>query len=144
MVEAQRLFGFCHKHNAPPCNMVNILSRLFGMPLNIYRQTMIAWMEEHLQVDTVALNWWSLRGQDWPYYRTVLEAGYILDGLEIWAACQASGTHLNVVQQGQLWSSHAEGIDQDDYIVMILEEGVVYCDQVDNALKKQSAPSILT
>ncbi len=91
--------------------MVNILSRLFGMPLNIYRQTMIAWMEEHLQVDTVALNWWSLRGQDWPYYRTVLEAGCILDSLEIWAACQASGMHLNVVQEGQLWSLCAEGID---------------------------------
>ena len=58
------------------------------------------------------------------------------DGLEIWAACQASGTHLNVVQQGQLWSSHAEGIDQDDYTVMVLEEGVVYCGWVDAALRE--------
>ncbi len=43
-----------------------------------------------------------------------------------------------------MWSSHAESIDQDDFTIMILEEGVVYCDQVDVVPKKQSAPGVVT
>ena len=50
------MFRFCPKHNALPCNIVNILSGLFGLPPNVYRQTMIAWMDEHLQADTAVLN----------------------------------------------------------------------------------------
>ena len=43
-----------------------------------------------------------------------------------------------------MWSLHAEGIDQDDFTIMILEEGVVYYDQVDVVPKIQSAPRVVT
>ncbi len=125
VAEAQRFSGYHPKLNALPCDLLNVLSGLFGLPLNIYRQTIVTWMEEHLKEDQVAENWWATRGQDWAYYKTVLEAGCIPNGLEVWAACQASGVHLNLIQHGQVWSSCASGIDHDDFTIMILEESTV-------------------
>ncbi len=90
----------------------------------------LAWMEENIQNHPVALKWWSLRGQDWTYYQMELCAGCAPDGLEFWAASRASGFHLNLVQRGQIWSSRVAGIDYDDFTLMILEDGYVYCDQV--------------
>lgn len=62
--EAQHTFKYCPKMNTPPCELLTILSNLFNLPPNIYRQTITAWMEEHLVHYPMALSWWSTRGQD--------------------------------------------------------------------------------
>ncbi len=65
--EAQHAFKYCLKLNTPPCELLTILSDLFNMLPNIYRQIITAWMEEHLVHHPTALSWWSTRGQDWQY-----------------------------------------------------------------------------
>ena len=59
-------------------------------------------METNLVGLEMAQEWWSARGQDWKYYKTVLQLEITPDGLEVWAACVASGTHINLIQKGQL------------------------------------------
>ena len=49
------------------------------------------------------------------------------DGLELWCACTASGTHLMFIQQGQVWSIREHAPDMTDYAVMWLEAGAVFC-----------------
>ena len=89
-------------------------------------------MKDNIQNHLVALKWWSLRGQDWLYYCTVLHAGSAPDGLEFWAASIASGFHLNLVQRGQGWSSRLSGLEYNDFTLMVLEDGFVYCDCVNS------------
>ncbi len=75
----------------------------------------------------VAEQWWHSKGQDWPYYLTVLQSNLTLDGLELWCACAASKTHLTFIQHGQVWSTRDDGPCDNDYAVMWLVEGAVYC-----------------
>ena len=49
----------------------------------------------------------------------------------MWAAYQVAGVHLNLVQSGHMWSSRSQGIQHDDFTIMVLEEGVVCCDIVE-------------
>ncbi len=89
-------------------------------------------MEEHIQHHALPKAWWETCGQDWTYYKTILQAGCIPDGLEIWAVSQASGIHLNSVQRGQVWSSCTTGINRDDFTLMYLKNRVVFCDRLDS------------
>ena len=41
------------------------------------------------------------------------------------------GIHLNLIQQGHMWSLRSQGIQRDDFTIMVLEEGIVYCDIVE-------------
>ena len=75
----------------------------------------------------MAQEWWSTRGQDWKYYKTALQSGITLDGLEVWVACVASGTHINLIQKGQLWSSRMDGLVKSDITVMLVPDGAVFC-----------------
>ncbi len=102
------------------------------MDTDVYRRMIVAWMEEHIQHHALAKAWWETHGQDWTYYKTILQAGCVPDGLEIWAVSQASGVHLNFVQRGQVWSSCAAGINRDDFTLMYLEDRVVFCDRLDS------------
>ena len=52
----------------------------------------------------------------------------LLMDLEVWAACQAAGIHLNLIQHSNLWSSRSVEVNQDNFTIMVLEEGIVYCD----------------
>ncbi len=79
--EAQCAWGYRPKVNAPPCELITVLSDLFNLPLNIYKQTIKSWMEEHLTQHPTALTWWSMRGQDWQYYWTILWAGCVPEGI---------------------------------------------------------------
>ncbi len=88
--------------------------------------THVSWMEDNIQNNASARAWWETHGQDWSYYKTILQAGCVRDGLELWAVSQASGIHLNFVQRGQVQSSHAAGIDRDDFTLMYLEDGVCF------------------
>ncbi len=127
--EAQQFLGYKPKLNEEPRNAVSILSKWFNLPPTDYCEMILAWMEENIWNHPVALKW-SLRGQDWPYYHTALHTGSALDGLEFWAASRASGFHLNLVQQGQVWSSRISGTECDDFTLMVLEDSFVYCDCV--------------
>ncbi len=96
--EAQWFSGYKPKLNEEPRSAVSILSEWFNLSPSDYCEMILAWMEDNIQNHPVALKWWSLRGQDWLYYCTVLHAGSAPDGLEFWAANRASGFHLNLVQ----------------------------------------------
>ena len=76
-----------------------------------------------------------LVGDPWTrltYYKTILQAGCVPNGLEIWAASQALGVHLNFVQRGQLWLSCTTGINRDDFTLMYLEDSIVFYDRLDS------------
>ncbi len=115
------------KPDSHPELLINILSELFGMQLREYHEKLISWMEDHMLEHPIAEQWWHSKGQDWPYYLTVLQSNITPDGLELWCACVASRTHLTFIQHGQVWSTQADGLHDDDYTVMWLVEGAVYC-----------------
>ena len=75
----------------------------------------------------VAEQWWRARNQDWPYYFTVLQLNYMPDGFEIWCACVAKQTHIILVQKDSVWSSHAGGPNDGDFVIMWLVDGAVFC-----------------
>ena len=75
----------------------------------------------------MAEQWWCSKGQDWPYYLTVLQSNLTLDGLELWCTCAASRTHMTFIQHDQVWSTQDDGPHDNDYAVMWLVEGAVYC-----------------
>ena len=85
-------------------------------------------METNLVDLEIAQEWWAGQGQDWKYYKTVLQSGLRLDGLEVWAACIASSTHMNLIQKGQLWSSRTDGPVKSDITVMLVPDSAVFCD----------------
>ena len=113
------------------------------MEMDVYRRMIVVWMEEHIQHHALATAWWETCGQDWPYYKTILQASCVPDGLEIWVASQALGVHLNFVQRGQVWSSCATGINRDDFMLMYLEDRVVFCDRLDSDMISQT-PTCIT
>ena len=86
------------KLDAAPDQLINLLSDFFGMRPHEYRDTLIHWMEDNMLEHPVVVNWWHAHNQDWPYYLTVLQSNLMLDGLELWCACAASGTHLTFIQ----------------------------------------------
>ena len=57
----------------------------------------------------------------------MLESGLRPDGLEVWVACIASGTYMNLIQKGHLWSSHVDGPVKSDITVMLVPDGAVFC-----------------
>ncbi len=75
----------------------------------------------------MAQKWWAAWNQDWPYYLTVLQSNYAPDGLELWCACVMTDTHITLVQRGHVWSSRASGPCDNDYTIMWLDTGAVYC-----------------
>ena len=130
--EAQQLSGYQPKPNIALSPLLTILPDLFHMGTDVYRRMIVAWMEEHVQHHASAKAWWETHGQDWTYYKTILQAGCVPDGLEIWVVSQASGVHLNFIQRGQVWSSYAASINRDDITLMYLENRVVFCDRLDS------------
>ena len=58
----------------------------------------------------------------------MLQSGLRPDGLEVWAACITSGTHMNLIQKGQLWSSQVDSLVKSDITVMLVPDGAVFCD----------------
>ncbi len=75
----------------------------------------------------VAKQWWWARNQDWPYYFTVLQSNYMLDGLEIWCECVATRTHITLMQKDSIQSPRAGGPDDGDFVIMWLVDGAVFC-----------------
>ena len=129
--EIQWVSGYKPKMNAVPQDALTILSEWFNLSIPAYCHMIIAWMEENIQNHLTAKDWWSIRGQDWAYYKMVLNANCTPDGLEFWSASRASGFHFNLVQRGQIWTSRRAGLDRDDFTLMMLENRFIYCDQVD-------------
>ena len=62
----------------------------------------------------------------------MLQAGCAPDALELWSVSEAAELHFNLVQQGQVRLSRKTGINRDDFTLMLLEDGFVYCDRVDS------------
>ncbi len=85
----------------------------------------------------VAVNWWCARNQDWPYYLTVFQSNLTPDGLELWCVCVALGTHLMFIQRGQVWSTREHAPNVNDYAVMWLESGAVFCNVYTNNLDEE-------
>ena len=98
MEEALANTNYEPKPDAAPDQLINVLSDFFGMTPHEYRETLIHWMEDNMLEHPVVVNWWHASNQDWPYYLTVLQSNLMPDGLELWCACAASGTHLMFIQ----------------------------------------------
>ena len=120
--------GYRPKVNTQPGDLLVVLSDFFHLSPDCYHEAIIAWMETNLVDLEIAQEWWAGRGQDWQYYKTVLQSGLRPDGLEVWVACIASGTYMNLIQKGQLWSSHTDGPVKSDITVMLVPDSAVFCD----------------
>ncbi len=129
--DAERLayeMGYRPKVNTQPGDLLVVLSNFFYLSPDCYHKAIIDCMEANLADLEIAQEWWAAQGQDWNYYKTVLESGLRPDGLEVWVACIASGTYMNLIQKGQLWSSHTDGPVKSDITVMLVPDSAVFCD----------------
>ncbi len=125
--EMTRQTGFAFMLNKAPEKLISVLSSLMNLDEVEYCHQICAWFEEHLMDSDIANEWWSIRGQDWAYYHMVLQAECPPDGLEIWAACLASHSHINVIQHGQIWSSRVGALQETDPTFVLTPEGVQGC-----------------
>ena len=78
-----RKTGYKPKVNTQPGDLLVVLSDFFHLPLEHYHEVIITWMETNLADLGMAQEWWTARGQDWKYYKTVLQLGLTPDGLEV-------------------------------------------------------------
>ncbi len=136
------------KMDAQPQSLINVVSDLMKVSPREYRERIMHWMEDNMLENLVVEQWWKDRNQDWLYYFMVLQSNCRLDGLEFWSACVATHTHVTLVQQDGVWSTRADGPNDEDYVLMLLSDGVVYCNITINDSDSgedfdNSAPAVL-
>ncbi len=90
--EAQQLLGYQPKPNIALSPLLTILADLFYMETDVYRRMIVVWMEEHVQHHASAKAWWETHGQDWTYYKTILQAGCVPDAWLTTQISRPSGT----------------------------------------------------
>ncbi len=60
------------------------------------------------------------------------------NGLEVLAAMTALHFHITIIQGDQVWTSRPSGVQITDPTLMLLKEGVVFCDHI-NIVPRASA-----
>ena len=60
------------------------------------------------------------------------------NGLEVLAAMMALCFHITIIQGDQVWTSRPSGTQITDLTLMLLKEGVVFCDYI-NIVPQASA-----
>ncbi len=136
IAEVTQCMGF-KPHQQEPESLLSVLSAFLRLGQDEYCIKLIHWFLNILMDSPIALEWWNIQGQDWSYYRTLLEVKCKPDGLEVWAACVMSRQHLNLIQHGQIWTSCQRGVCNTNLTLMIVPDGVILCDFV---MEPPSAP----
>ncbi len=97
--------GYRVQPGQEPRKLKQILSELMGVSPVSYCHFTRKWFHDHFQNYCIAHIWWEQHHLTWPLYLMHLDSEYDADGLEVLAMSAAMRTHLNILQDEQIWMS---------------------------------------
>ncbi len=117
--------GYRIQPGQEPRKLKQILSNLMGVLPVTYHHFVRKWFHEHLQNHWIAHQWWDQHQLTWPLYHEHLDSEYDADGLEVLAVSAVMRTHLNILQDEQIWTLHRNDYSEWDVTIVIGVEGVL-------------------
>ena len=127
--DVRQCTGFIPKANYQPQPLLSLLAELASRTVQVYYQDLQAWFQEH-QDYTPFMDWLQQIDILVLSYIKLLSSNTPPNGLEVLAAMTALCFHITIIQGDQVWMSRPGEVQITDLTLLLLQEGVVFCDHI--------------